>query len=400
MQWKKVIIEDRFLSILAFLGVLLVIASFYINSWLIFGAGLLIILITAANSYYLNHIGEGLVLENKRVRNRFFIGDNGEWSLLFANHGLPIMKARLTVYFDSAVVPVSGEFHIHQSKVDVGMPISLSRKEQIMIKIPFKADRRGLSKIRRLELHIPHFFGFGDTILEFKDVINSDAIVYPRPISVRNIDKHKSFRPGNSPSLFSVFEDNMGPVGTRDYLPTDSFNRINWKASARKMTLQTKEYERITEAGAVLFVNVVDGFSVTVLLEFLMSSITEMAYFFHKANIPFSLCMNIRSAGATPFTYIPLGSGKDHLQKLLDILAIADHHSPTIPYDKMLFFYKRHIPAAPTMIHTGILTEGANIYFKDFGRDGIQLLELQRHEENEEEAFLGPFKRMMKEVAM
>lgn len=397
MQWKKVIIEDRFLSILAFLGILLVIASFYLNSWFIFGVGLLLILITAANSYYLNHIGQGLVFENTRERNRFFIGDKGEWSLLFANYGLPIMKARLTVYFDSAVVPGSGEFHIHQSKVDISMPVSLSRKEKIQIKIPFSADKRGLSKIRRMELQIPHFFGFGDTILEFKDVINIEALVYPRPITVRNMDKHKSFKQGNSPSLFSVFEDNMGPVGTRDYLPTDSFNRINWKASARKMTLQTKEFERITEAGAVLFVNVVDGFSVTVMLEFLLSSIAEMAYFFHKANIPFSLCMNIRSAGATPFTYLPLGSGKDHLQKLLDVLAIADHHSPTIPYDKMLFFYKRHIPAAPTMIHTGIRTGGADIYFKDFGREGVQLLELQRYEE---EAFLEPLKLLMREVAI
>lgn len=397
MRWKKVIIEDRFLSILAFLGILLMIASFYIDAWLMFGAGLLIILIAAANSYYLKHIGEGLVFENIRERNRFFIGDNGEWILHFANHGLPFMKARLTVYFDSAVVPLAGEFHIHQSKVDVGLPISLRRHEKLTIKIPFKADKRGISKIRRIELQVPHFFGFGDTILEYKDVINMDALVYPRPVSVKNLDRHKSIKTGNSASVFSLFEDNMGPIGTRDYLPTDSFNRINWKASARRMTLQTKEYERITEAGAVLFVNVVDGFSVTSMLEFIMSSTAEMAYFFHKANIPFSLCVNIRSAGTTPFTYIPLGSGRDHLQKLLDILAIADYHSPTIPYEKMLFFYKRHMPVAPTMIHAGIHADRADIYFKDFDRDGVQLLELQIHDQ---EASLVPLQLRMKGVAV
>ncbi|MBT2695634.1 DUF58 domain-containing protein [Bacillus sp. ISL-55] len=396
MQWKKIVIEDRFLSILAFLGIVFMIGSFYINSWLMFGAGLMIILIAAGNSYYLKHIGVGLFFDNNRNRNRFFIGDKGEWSLRFLNQGLPIMKGNLSIYFDSAVVPVSGEYHIHSSRVDISLPFSMGQKEKVNIKIPFKAEKRGLSKIRKMELHIPHFFGFGDTILEFSDVINLEALVYPKATSVRNIDKHKSVKPGHNPSNFSLFEDNMGPIGTRDYLPTDSFNRINWKASARKMTLQTKEYERINEAGAVLFINVSDGYSVTSKLEFLMSSTAEMAYFFHKQNIPFSLCMNIRSAGFTPFTYLPLGSGKDHLQKLLDLLAIADFHSPTIPHEQVLFFYKRHLPIAPTMIHAGIRSERSDGYIQEWLREGVQLLELQM---NNESAFLEPMKMKLKDVA-
>lgn len=396
MQWKKIVIEDRFLSILVFLGILLLIASFYMNSWLMFGASLMIIFIAAGNSYYLKHIGEGLFFDNDRKRNRFFIGDKGEWSLQFINQGLPIMKGNLSIYFDSAVVPVSGEYHIHSSRVDVSVPFSMGQKEKININIPFVAEKRGLSKIRKMELHIPHFFGFGDTILEFSDVINIEALVYPKAIPVRNIDKHKSVKPGNNLSIFSVFEDKLGPIGTRDYLPTDSFNRINWKASARKMTLQTKEFERVNEAGAVLFINVTDGYSVTDKLEFLMSSTAEMAYFFNKKNIPFSLCMNIRSAGFTPFTYLPLGSGKDHLQKLLDLLAIADFHSPTIPHEQMLFFYKRHLPIAPTMIYAGIRTTGADGYIQEWKREGVQLFELQIHHEH---ALLEPMNIMLKDVA-
>ncbi|CAM3761449.1 DUF58 domain-containing protein [Mesobacillus thioparans] len=396
MQWKKTVIEDRFLSILVFLGILLMVASFYMNSWLIFGAGLLILFLAIANSYYLKHIGEGLYFENNRNRNRFFIGDSGEWDLQFFNQGLPIMKGNLSIYFDSPVVPASAEYHIHQSRVDVSLPFSIGQKEKINIHIPFRAEKRGLSKIRKLELHIPHFFGFGDTILEFTDVINMETLVYPQRIAVNNIDRHKSVRPGSSPSIFSVFEDNMGPIGTRDYLPTDSFNRINWKASARRMTLQTKEFERINEAGAVMLINVTDGYSVTSKLEFLMSSIAEMGYFFHRNNIPFSLCMNIRSAGSTPFTYLPLGTGKDHLQKLLDLLAIADFHSPTIPYEQMLFFYKRHMPAAPFMVHAGIHTHRTDGYMQEWSREGVQLFELREHDEG---GYLEPLKPNLKDVA-
>lgn len=395
MQWKKIVIEDRFLSIVTFLGILLIIASFYIDSWMIFGAGLMILLFAGINSYYLKHIGEGLFFENSRKRQRFFIGDKGEWNFQFINQGLPIMKGTLSIYFDSAVIPISGEYHIHQSRVDVSLPLSIGQNEQIHINIPILAEKRGLSKIRKLELHVPHFFGFGDTILEFTDVINMESLVYPRSIPVSNMDAHKSVKPGHSSSIFSVFEDNMGPIGTRDYLPTDSFNRINWKASARRMKLQTKEFERIKESGAVILVNVTDGYSVTSELEFLMSSIAEMGYYFHRKNIPFSLCMNIRSAGVTPFTFLPIGSGKDHLQKLLDLLAISDYHSPTIPYEQVLFFYKRHFPIAPMMIHAGIRTAGSDGYIQGWLREGVQLFELRNHDEK---AYLEPLKNDLKDV--
>ncbi|WP_079508239.1 DUF58 domain-containing protein [Mesobacillus jeotgali] len=396
MQWNKIVIEDRFLSILVFLGILLIIASFYINSRMLFGTGIMIIFLAGSNSYYLKHIGEGLFFENNRKRTRFFIGDSSGWSLHFVNQGLPIMKGNLFVFFDSPVVPALGEYHIHQSRVDVSLPFSIGHKESIIVDIPFIAEKRGLSKIRKLEIHIPHFFGFGDTILEFRDVINMETLVFPRPIPVSNINRHKSFKPGTSPSLFSVFEDNMGPIGTRDYLPTDGFNRINWKASARQMTLQTKEFERLNEAGAVLMVNISDGFSVTSKLEFLMSSIAEMGYYFHRNNIPFSLCMNIRSAGSTPFTYLPLGSGKDHLQKLMDLLAIADFHSPTIPHEQLLFFYKRHFPMAPLMVHAGIRTLRTNDYINEWARQGTQLFELQHHNQG---AYLEQLTIMPKDVA-
>lgn len=125
MQWKKIVIEDRFLSIVTFLGILLIIASFYIDSWMIFGAGLMILLFAGINSYYLKHIGEGLFFENSRKRQRFFIGDKGEWNFQFINQGLPIMKGTLSIYFDSAVIPISGEYHIHQSRVDVSLPLSI-----------------------------------------------------------------------------------------------------------------------------------------------------------------------------------------------------------------------------------------------------------------------------------
>lgn len=144
-------------------------------------------------------------------------------------------------------------------------------------------------------------------------------------------------------------------------------------------------------------VNAADGYSITGELEFLMSSIADMGIYFQKADIPYSFCLNIRSVGAVPFAYLQPGSGKDHLQKLLDLLALADYHSPTIPYEKMVFFCQRHFPALPVLIHAGKRTTGAEAHLRKLEGAGTKLLQLQRLEDGS--AFLAPFKVMMKEVA-
>ncbi|KAB2337320.1 DUF58 domain-containing protein [Cytobacillus depressus] len=388
MEWKKYSIEDTSLGITGVLALFLFFASFYFKSFLIFFTAVFLLLFIFLNSFYLKHVGKKLSIENKKIRNKFFPNENGEWVLTFENKGLPIMKGTLKVFFDDQVAPLDGYGEQRLAKYEVNLPFSVSYQQKLIVKIPFKTIKRGTAKIRSIEMSIPHFFGLGETVLEYKYLFLQEALVYPVAITVMNKSLFLSERLGESNVNHSLNEDFFSPAGTRDYVYSDSFNRINWKASARAQTLQTKLFDHVSETGWNISLNVANGHSLASQAEQLISSAAELAYYLTKHHIPFSLCINIRIAGTVPFYYIPAGGGKEQLQKVLEVLALIDPNSFTYPYEKMLSFYNRHLMNQPFFIHGGIRSDASDSLLHSIKQKGTSLFEI--HFAEEEKASLLP----------
>lgn len=380
MEWKKYSVEDNYFGLTVILAVFLFFLSFYIQSFLVLFLAVFLLLFIFANSFYLKHVGKKLYLENVKERNKFFPQENGEWILVFENKGLPIMKSRLRVYFDDQVAPLDGFGDKRLTKFEVNLPISLNYNQKTIVKIPFQTIKRGVAKIRTVELHVPHFFGLGETVLEYKYLFLQEALVYPLPIPVNNKDLFLTARPGESSVSHSLYEDHLSPAGTREYVSSDSFNRIHWKASARMQSLQTKIYDRVAETGWHLSLNIANGHAISSQIEGLISGAAELAYYSAKQQIPFSLCINIRVAGSIPFYYIPAGIGKEQLQKVLEALAYINPYSSAYPYDRMLSFYSRHLTNQPYFIHGGNRSTQSDELLRIFNHKGISLLELALEE--------------------
>ncbi|WP_370222131.1 DUF58 domain-containing protein [Cytobacillus sp.] len=397
MEWKKYHAEDGYLSLSSVLAVFLLIASFYLKSWEVFLASILFLLIIFANTYYMKLLGEKLSLRNPKVRYKLFAGQEAKWILEFENKGLPILKGELRVLFGDSISPMDQNLESRLGNFELSIPFSLNHNERKKITIPFSAMKRGVSKIRKLELYIPNFIGFGETILEYRAQLLQDALVYPSRLPVKNTLPLLTDRPGTFLSAYSLFDENLSPAGTRQYVSSDSFNRINWKASARKQCLQTKVFDKAAETGWNISLNVSAGHSISAQLEECISSAAEIAFICVKENIPFSICINIRTAGSTPFYYLPAASGKDHLQKVLEMLALVDNHSSVYPYEKMLSFYERHLTHQPFFVHAGELKQAAVSSINNISRKGSFLFEL--HLLNEE-ADLRPLQVKAKEVAV
>lgn len=376
MEWKKYSVEDNSLSITGILATILFFASFYFQSWLVFLTAVMILIFIFANSFYLKHIGKHLYFENTLQRNKFFPEEKGEWVLTFANKGYPIMKGNVRIYFDDNVEPIDGFGQKRSGQFELNIPFSLNYNQISTLKIPFTTRKRGVAKIRRIEWHIPHFFGLGETVLEYKSLVMQEALIYPLPIPVINMRSFLSARPGESFVSHSLYEDYLSPAGTREYVYSDSFKRINWKASAKMQTLQTKVFDSVAEVGWHLSLNLADKHAITNKLEQLLSSVAELAYFFTKQNIPYSLCINMRFAGTIPFYYIPAGSGKEQLQKVLEALAIVDQQPSIYPYEKMLSFYYHHLAPQPYHIHGGESSPRSEELFSLIQKRGATLLEL------------------------
>ena len=377
MEWEKFTVADKYIESTGMLAAFLLFLSFYFQSWLMFFLAIVILILIYVNSLYLKHVGKRLHFKNAKERTKFFSEDTGAWILQFENDGLPIMKGKLTVSFDDIVAPMEGMGNQHFSKYEVTIPLSINFRQKSIIKLPFIAQKRGVAKILLVQIHIPHFFGLGETVLEYRKFIMQEVIVYPSPTTVKNLNSVLSNRSGNSLISHSLNEDPFSPTGTRDYVYTDSFNRINWKASARMNSLQTKVFERVAETGWTLSLNIANGHSVFSELEELLSSAAEVAYFSNKHDIPLSLCINVGKADSIPFYYLPAGTGKEQLQKVLETLAMVKAYSYTIPYEKMLSYYNRHLTAQPYFIHGGNRTDIEESGFQQLNQKGVQLFELQ-----------------------
>ncbi|MFE8703549.1 DUF58 domain-containing protein [Cytobacillus sp. FJAT-54145] len=377
MEWKKHIVEDRGFTVTSLIAFLLLLVGFFTTVWFVFLIAVLYFVLFYANNLYLKNVGEGLKLNNKKIINRYFIGERGEWQLIFENSGLPIMRGEVRIVFDDCLAPIKGDVDNVLANYELTMPFSINRGNKREIQIPYEAKKRGVSKIRKIEITLPHFFGFGETILEYKHFVKQEVLVYPKTIPIKNIQHFLSKQNGESVVNHSLFEDLLAPSGTRDYLFSDSFNRIHWKASARKQTLQTKVYNRLAERGYHLSLNISDGYSITSQLEPLLSSAAELAYFSIKNDIPFSLSINMRVAGSTPFYYIPQGTGNKHLQKVLETLAVIGQHSYIYPYDKMLSFYNRHLSVQPYFIHGGVKSGSFTDQIIPIRKKGTSLLQIE-----------------------
>ena len=109
---------------------------------------------------------------------------------------------------------------------------------------------------------------FGPTVLRSGDVFGflnrqeslsnrQYLLVYPLvvPITRFGLPSHHPFGDNRAPRR--MLEDPSRVVGVRDYMYGDEMRRVNWKATARMMQLQSKVYQATTTYTLVLFLNIV-----------------------------------------------------------------------------------------------------------------------------------------------
>ncbi|WP_053366016.1 DUF58 domain-containing protein [Bacillus sp. FJAT-27245] len=391
MSWSKHSFSDGKILPIQFMAIFLILLSLYLDTKFLFFAGVISFVLISLNVFYEKKMGEGLDVGAERKRDRYFIDEQGNWELVFTNEGWPILNAEARVFFDQAVEPPGADENDKKWLHEVSFPLSLNKGEAKKFELPFTSKQRGLAKIRKIELKIPNLFGFGKVNLEYRFPLPKEVIVYPDRLEVVNKMDLVSLKPGGQFTPFSLYEDMLSPAGTRDYTYSDGFHRIHWKASARVGRLQTKLYDQVSEKGIVICINVADGYSIPVKFEEMLGSAADLAYFAYSRQIPVSLCMNMRNAGDVPFFYLPPGNGREQLQKIFEMLALANSFAP-YPYEKMLSFMDRNLHMLPCLIHAGEMPGYTAAKLDEFRKRGIRLMVLQTIQDKAE---LTPFSPSM-----
>lgn len=285
---------------------------------------------------YLEHAGKKLHYQNERMRKRVLYGGDSSWELVFKNDGLPIWGGQLKIWFYNAVEPEGIKAASYGDTIELDIPFTVGSKQTIKIEVPLTGKKRGLSRIQKMEVLIPHPFGEGSMTLEYKPVVLHEQLVFPKLQNYAFRYTPSRHKPGQFNLRHSLFDDAFQPIGTRDYVSTDQFNQIHWKASVRMQNYQTKIFSQVANESMLFALNVSALYG---MIHDLEERIEELASYvencFH-AGVPYALAINIRSAGKMPYLYLSAGQGQKQRQQALELLSIISKNSATLSYRAML----------------------------------------------------------------
>lgn len=114
--------------------------------------------------------------------------------------------------------------------------------------------KRGFYSFHDIKISVGDFFGFAVAEKEMHYPMN--LIVYPeiKPLS-KLIMPFKSIQ-GEISVRRWIIPDNMSIIGAREYTPYDSFNTIDWKATARTNNLHVKKFDYTADLSTIILLNV------------------------------------------------------------------------------------------------------------------------------------------------
>lgn len=112
---------------------------------------------------------------------------------------------------------------------------------------------RGEHSLRTVHLETSDFFGFVKKRRSFSE--ETDLVVTPVPFEVKDVRLTEPEADGTTSRSFNFNQRTNVVTSVREYLPGDRFSWIDWKTSARKDKLMTKEFEREQHAHVLIILD-------------------------------------------------------------------------------------------------------------------------------------------------
>jgi uncharacterized protein (DUF58 family) len=386
MLWEKelgTLSKENYYGYLNILAVAAIILSLLLQRpLLLVVAGILYTFLFVSRKYD-REIGNDLILLNEKQSIRLFPNGEGKITLTFQNKAfLPINNATLTFEVDDniSIESFKGSV-IGEGKVKYEIPLSIVGRGATALSLRVKANQRGITRLRNIQLTFPHMFNFRTISLTYKYMYRTELMVYPKPGLVSGLKEAYFNTLGDQRTNFSPFEDMLNPVGTRDYVRSDPFPRIHWKASVKKQSLQTKVLEKTRDNTWILIINIatktkMGNMYYSKRMENLLSYATFIAQYATKMGIPFEVYLN-----TTQGLRLFVGQGKEHLKRAMEFLAKVSDQSILIPFPRLLYKVDFQLTKPHTVVLFGELPDGSLDYLEKWKRKGMNVYKVTDFED-------------------
>ncbi len=312
--WPSLTIGAVLIGIAAGSGALIGLAAF------LFAAGFLA-------SVWARHVLDRVRYDRLVPESRAFTGERLALTLRLANDKLlPVPWIEVRDSVPEGIFPEEQHQALaYPGYVHLVRSTHLAWYERTNWPLEFKAPARGYYRLGPVRLSSGDIFGFYP--VEREDEQFDTIIVYPRLYTLPELRLPPERPFGELKGRQRIFEDPGRFAGLRDYRPSDPMRRIDWKASARRQSLQSKVYEPSSTLHLLVALNVHTlagswlGY-LPPLLEELLSVAGSVARYGFEAGYAVGLIANGAYMDSDRPMRVPVGRRPDQLMRILEALAV------------------------------------------------------------------------------
>ena len=242
---------------LPFLGVLVILGAIFDVTLLIALPTMLATVILIA-TWWKSRALDGILYRRLPFYTRSFPDEEVPLRLEIQNRKLlPVSWLRVQDPWPRAVGPKDESLLAPTHIKDQGMltnVFSLRWFERARRTYTLMFRKRGVYQVGPASMHSGDLFGMYADKREMESV--AYLTVFPKLLSLRELDIPAEDPFGDRRSRRRIFEDPNRPMGVREYHPEDEFRRVHWPATARTGELQVKVYQPTSAQVVVICLNV------------------------------------------------------------------------------------------------------------------------------------------------
>ena len=236
--------------------------------------------------------------------------------------------------------------------------------------------RRGYYAFGRTRLRAGDLFGF--FVRERVVPVPLSLWVYPQVIELETLGLPKLRPLGEERGADPLFDDPSRLRGIREYQAGDPLRRVDWRATAKRQSLQTRTYDPASSPSVLLALNVAtmpeawQGFYGE-LFERAVAVCASLASAYAEARFPFGLVANCTYPGRDGTIRLPMGRAQAQTIRALELLAMADVYA-VAPVERVLEEESRRLPPGSSVtLVTAVMTRTLRAGLSDLRRRGLSV---------------------------
>jgi uncharacterized repeat protein (TIGR01451 family) len=316
--------------------------------------GSLVIIVWLLTKFWDRHAFREVTHTRTLSSHRAFIGDRVEYTVTLSNEKiLPLIWVDIQDTFPSDLGLPGASLRGSGSEVtkEHRITTSLLPYQRVSWKYNLQCNTRGYHRLGPARLRSGDIFGFTAAEVRFPGV--DHILIYPRIVDLQQLILPSAHPLGEGRGQQPIYQDLSRFFTLRDYQPTDPMKHIDWKATARRSSLQTKIFEPVVSLNVLIALNARTGEYAWQgvnrrLFERAVTVAASVAKYCGDRGYSFGLVSNAVAVYTGRWVNIPLSSSETQIDLVLEALAMVGGYAvASLP--EILRAERDSIPAGTTV---------------------------------------------------